>query len=264
VRRAFTLIELLVVIAILALLMAIVTASLLNVRVAAKSFVCKNKLRNVAFDFIRFADDFSPPWRGDSDKDGKPGFCLLDFQEREYGVAEFWKTDAVPMASVGPAALLTSTYDASEQPLICPAGPQHLERRPMTPIHKKAVLPVEHVSVGMNMRLYRTTIIKDGQYEFRDIRLSKRILEHPMIPLAFDVDGVKALEIDAHTPVGVLPYFAAPPLDTPDAYRGGEFWFPSFRHGGKMNAAFVGGQVLSSVDPLHGAGWNWQQPPSAR
>jgi len=253
-----------VVVAILTLLMAIVTASLVKVRVAAKSFVCKNKLRNVAFDFIRFADDYSHPWRGDSDRDGRPGFSLVDFQEREYGIAEFWKMDGLPMAGVGPGTFLTAKYDASEQPMICPSGPQELERRAMVPIQHKAVIPVEHVSIGMNMRLYRVSELKDGAYVLRDVRLSKRITEYPMVPLAFDVDGAQALENDQHTSAGVLPYFSAPPLEQPDAYSGGEFWFPSFRHGGKVNAAFVGGQVLSATDPVHASGWDWREPPSAR
>jgi prepilin-type N-terminal cleavage/methylation domain-containing protein/prepilin-type processing-associated H-X9-DG protein len=257
-QRAFTLIELLVVIAILALLAAIVTASLMKVRSAAKSFVCKNKLRNVAFDFIRFADDYSHPWRGDSDQDGRPGFSIVDFQEREYEIAEFWKRDGVPMAGVGPGTFLTEKYDASEQTMICPSGPQELERVAMVPIQKKPIVPLKHVSIGMNMRLYQTSQSQDGDYTLQDIRLSKRVTECSDIPLAFDVDGARSATQD------ILPYFSAPPLGTSDAYSDGAFWFPSFRHGGKLNAAFVGGHVLSTSNPVHAAGWNWREPPSVR
>ncbi len=263
-RSAFTLIELLVVVAILSLLMAIISASLINVQVAARSFVCKNKLRNVAFDFIRFSDDYAHPWRGDSDMDGKPGFRVVDFQERTYGIAEFWRTEGVPMSGIGPGTFLSDQYDATEQPMICPAGPQELHRRPMTPLVRKPVFPVENVSIGMNKRLHRVSRTLNDEFVREDIRISKRILEHPMIPLAFDVDGQKAYENDLHSSSGILPYFSAPPLETPDVYTSGEFWFPSFRHGGKMNAAFVGGQVLSTRDPVATSGWNWAEPPITR
>lgn len=262
--KAFTLIELLVVVAILTILMAIVSASLLKVRTAAKSFVCKNKLRNVAFDFIRFADDYAHPWRGDSDVDGQPGFRLVDFQERTYGIAEFWKMEAVPMSGIGPGTFLSDQYDASSHPLICPAGPQELHRRPMAPLTRKPVFPVENVSIAMNKRLHRCTGTQNGEFYFKDVRISKRIVEYPMIPLAFDADGQKAYENDLQSSAGILPYFAAPPLEKADAYSDGIFWFPSFRHGGKLNAAFVGGHVLSSADPLHAPGWNWGEPPTAR
>jgi len=260
--RAFTLIELLVVVAILGLLMAIVLGSLVNVRVSAKGFMCKNKLRNVAFDFIQFADDYAHPWRGESDDDGKPGFRLVDFQERVYGIAEFWRIPGgMATSSAGGMVLPTKPYKASDQPLMCPAGPQQLERTALLPMHKKPVRPLQNVSIGMNMRLHRATEWKDGEFVFKDIRLSKRIMEHPSVPLVFDVDGEQALENDMNTPLtAVLPYYSAPPLETPDAYSDGAFWFPGMRHGGRMNVAFIGGHVLSSLDPLNESGWDWTDP----
>ena len=211
--RAFTLVELLVVVAILSLLMAIVLGSLVNVRVSAKGFMCKNKLRNVAFDFIQFADDYAHPWRGESDDDGKPGFRLVDFQERVYGVAEFWRIPGgMTSSSAGGLVLPTKPYKAADQPLICPAGPQQLERVALLPMHQKPVRPLQNVSIGMNMRLHRATEWKDGELVFKDIRLSKRVMEHPSVPLVFDVDGEQAFKNDLDTPLAsVLPYYSAPP-----------------------------------------------------
>jgi len=241
---AFTLIELLVVVGILTVLIAIITASLVQVRVAAKSFVCKNQLKTVAFEFIQFADDYAHLWRGDSDRDDRRGFDIKDFQERLYGVAEFSKSK---VDSANDA--VTACYKASEHPLICPCGPQELEyyvtkRKAL----EEAVIPAANVSIGVNLRLYRT-----GQNLDEQLYLTRRILEHTRVPVAFDVDGAKA---DA---LGVLPFFSAPPVGAGDNWS---FWFPPRRHGGHVNAAFVGGHVLSSSQPEKQGGWDWKyQPP---
>jgi len=253
---AFTLIEMLVVVAIIGILMAIMGTSLARVRAAGKSFVCKNQLKNIAFNFIIFADDYGHPWRGDSDQDGRAGFYIEDFQESQYVIKEFWKVNAQGQSSQGEAVKIK----ASEQPLICPAGEQELEKVPNLPLRSMAVVPLANVSKGFNMRLDQASVPQPGGGgpQLAQVRLSKRITAYPMVPLVFDVDGVAALAIDA----GSLPYYSAPRTNSWDNYASGSYWFPSLRHGGRCNAAFVGGHVLSSLQPVREPGWEWKyQPP---
>ncbi len=255
-RKGFTLIELLVVIAIMGLLVSIISASLVKARAAGKSFVCKNQLRNVAFDFIMFADEYAHPWRGDSDRLGG-SFYLEDFQERQYGVKEFWKGLA---AHAGTPVRIKS----GEQPLICPAGPQELTRQGFLAMSEKPVLPLDNVSVGFNMRLWYGSVKGASASAFgltsAPLRLSKRIVNQGSVPLVFDVDG----QLWASKPAAPnkLPYYSAPPVGSPDAFASGAYWYPSLRHMGRLNAAFIGGHVLSSSHPEQESLWNWKyQPP---
>lgn len=241
---AFTLIELLIVIAILTVLIAIVTASLAKVRVSAKSFVCKNQLKTVAFEFIQFADDIYPLWRGHSDEDNRPGFNIQDFQERLYGVAEFSKTPP----GRGNEKI---SYKADEHPLICPCGPQELGHYPdRRSALDAAVTPIKNISIGFNLRLYRT-----GPAMNEIFHLTKSIMEHTTVPLAFDVDGEKAAAPGAPP----FPFFSAPRAGITGPWS---YWFPpQRRHGGHINAAFVGGHVDSSSQPDKQGGWNWKYRP---
>jgi len=253
--HAFTLIELIVVVAILTVLLAIMGASLAKVRMAGRSFVCKNQLKNVAFDFIQFADDYAHPWRGDSDQSGRSGFYIEDFQERQYRIDEFWKVDALSMASAGG----TVKIKASEMPLMCPAGPRELSKKPSLACREQAIVPLTNVSMGFNMRLDQASVgTSPGPTQLTQVRLSKRILSHPTVPLVFDVDAEVALAKD----INQLPYYSAPPANSWDDYASGTSWFPSLRHGGRCNAAFIGGHVLSSLKPEREPGWDWKyQPP---
>lgn len=251
-RLGFTLIEILVVVVIIALLLSILLSSLSRVQISARSFVCKNKLKTVAFDFIQFADDYSHPWRGDSDQDDNPGFRINDFQEKLYVIAEFWKRGAVPQNSVG-----ITLYKPSDQTMICPAGPQELYRRPLLPCNQGAVGPVENVSMAINARLAWAFRDLNGRQVRWDIDLSKRILNYPSVPLAFDVNGTEAKKRS------VWPYYAAPPAGESGPMGSGLYWFPAMRHGGSLNAAFVGGHVLSSSRPEMEAGWKWKFSPPA-
>ena len=254
---AFTLIELLVVITILGLLMAIMLTSLARVHAAGKSFVCKNQLKNVAFDFIQFADDWAHPPRGDSEKYGRSVFDIEDFQERQYGISEFWKVSGGGGYSLGDAV----KYKASEQPLICPAGPQNLQKRPKLACSEGAVTPLDNVSTGFNMRLRYASVGPNSQGAFvmAQVRLSKRTMSQPTVPLVFDVDGAAAA---ANPLPHLLPYYSAPPAGLPGQYAINNFWYPSLRHAGRCNAAFIGGHVSSSSTPERESGWNWKyQPP---
>lgn len=253
---AFTLIELIVVVSIIALLLGIVAASMVRVRNSAQAFLCKNKLKTVAFEFIQFADDNAHPWRGDSDQDGRPGFRIEDFQERLYGIAEFWKSPSgAPGLSLGsPTAL--ADYHPEELAMMCPSGPQVLSRQASLPCQAEAVKPLENVSVGINMRLGWAAVEAGGRQILREVRLSKRITNHASVPLALDVDGALAKQRS------VLPYYAAPPNGPDGKYASGVFWNPALRHAGSLNAAFIGGQVLSSSRPQTQGGWDWKyQPP---
>lgn len=244
--RAFTLLELLAVLAILSVLISILAATLVKVRGASRSFVCRNKLRTVAFEFQRFADDFAPPDRGDSDRDGRPGFRVEDFQERLYGIDEFWDGATRPVAS----------FDAGRQPLICPAGPGPVQRRIGVPCSGQAVIPLENVTIGLNMRLDRASVFVGGRPVLKPVRLTSGILDRPSVPVAFDVEGRTAAER------GVLPYYSAPPAGDRGLYGTGRLWFSSTRHGGEVNACFVGGHVLSSRSPETEPQWDWAYQPA--
>lgn len=243
-RFAFSLIELLVVVAVIALLLAIVSTALVRAREAARSLKCMNQLRTVAFQFTEFADARQHTYRGDSERAGN-AFRIEDFQEKLYGIDEFWTDDDQNTARLA----------HGEHPLLCPSETGELQRRKGLPCSGYAVTPVDHVSVGFNMRLDRISTDSYGWLRFKRVTMTPRILDRPDVPLAFDIDGAEAEKRD------VLPYYAAPPVDDDDLYAGGQFWFPSKRHLRKTNAAFVGGHVLSSPVPERAAGWNWSYQP---
>jgi len=238
----FSLIELLVVVAIVAVLGGVILATLAKVRATATNFVCKNNLKTVAFEFAQFTDEFSHPYRGDSEEFGRSGFYIEDFQERLYGVSEFWTAD--PGQQV--------PYDASDEAMMCPSGPGELYRQSGMPVSQGAVCPPANVSVGLNMRLARASVQVGTRWILQPIRLTQAVRRHPSIPLAFDVDGATADERR------LPPYYAAPAAGDPGQYGTGQFWFPGLRHGDRLNAAFVGGYVLSSHEPEAEPGWNWE------
>ena len=243
----YSLIELLVTITIIAILASIVLVTLAKVRSTAKSFVCKNNLKTVAFEFIQFADDLSPTDRGDSEALGRNAFHIEDFQEKLYRIDEFW----------GPDPAGQRPYKPSAQPLMCPGGPKQLLRSAGLPCSNGAVGPARNVTIGFNMRLDRASVRMGGRWILRKVRLTHRVLEHPSVPLAFEVDGEQA---DRNRRI---PYYAAPPAGDPGLYGDGTFWFPKTRHGRRVNAAFVGGHVLSAPRPENQADWDWryQHPP---
>jgi len=246
-RRGFTLLELLVVVAIIAMLVAILVSTVVKVRGSTRGFVCKNNLKTVAFDFLQFADEYAHPYRGDSERFGRSSFDLEDFQERVYGIAEFWKV----------SGLTEAAYEPSKQPLMCPGGPNPLKKQAGVPCRDYAVTPAANVSVALNMRLYRASVLLGGRPVLHPVQLTPRLQEHPAVPVAFDVDGAAAAKR------GILPYYSAPPAGAAaDLYGSGRFWFPASRHAGQVNACFVGGYVLSARKPAAAPGWDWRhQPP---
>jgi prepilin-type N-terminal cleavage/methylation domain-containing protein/prepilin-type processing-associated H-X9-DG protein len=245
VSPGYSLLELLVVIAIMSLMLGLLGGTLSTVRKSARSFECKNKLKTVAFEFFQFADDFSSSYRRSRPPGEPAGFDIDSFQEKLYGVDEFWGSQ--------PSTL--RRYEPSRQMLMCPAGPRVLERRADLPCEGYPVTPVENVTVAFNMRLRSASVMVQNRPVLKPVRLNSRILRHPSVPLAFDVDGELAARRET------LPYYSAPPAGDTGHYASGLFWFPSSRHG-SVNAAFVGGHVMSSKRPEKAPGWDWKyQPP---
>jgi hypothetical protein len=90
--------------------------------------------------------------------------------------------------------------------------------------------------------------------------LGERVLQYPDVPLLFDVDGQEADR------KGQLPYYSAPPIlddSAVDIYESGQWWFPAFRHRGRLNVGFIGGQVLSSSHPTTEPWWRWNYQPDS-
>lgn len=246
--RAFTLLELLISVAIVALLVAIIGAALAKVRAAGRNVLCMNNLRVVASEFFQFADDYAHAGRGDSDRYDTKSFYIEDFQDKVYRVDEFWEGGSAGQVS----------YRPQDQPMICPAGPAQLYKQRGFPCNQGAVGPTANVSIGFNMRLERVSQVEQNWARLVWTRLTSKILDHPNVPLVFDVDGARADSI------GVTPYCSAPPAGDTGMYGSGMFWFPSLRHGGRMNAAFVGGHVLRSDRPDKAPQWKWEYQPPLR
>ena len=71
-------------------------------------------------------------------------------------------------------------------------------------------------------------------------------------------------DADAAVDAVGIPFFSAPPArhgTTPDFYTVHDYWFPSMRHNGRVSIGFVGGQVVSTDDPLADPAWNWDYHP---
>lgn len=244
--RGFTLLELLVVVAIVALLATLVTGALVRVRNASRCVLCMSNLKTVSQEFFQFADDYAKSYRGDSDRYGAKMFRLEDFQEKLYGIHEFWKDKSRSEIE----------FRVMEQPLMCPSSEKPLMKRRDLPCSQYAVTPVQNVSIGFNMRLDQVSTTVQGWPRLQRTRLTSKILEQGQVPLAFGVDGARAEQ------QGVLPYYSAPPAGDTGLYGSGKFWFPSLRHGSQMNVAYIGGHVLRTADPGQSAKSNWKyQPP---
>ncbi|MBP7935267.1 MAG: type II secretion system protein [Phycisphaerae bacterium] len=243
--KGFTLLELLVTVGIIAALIAILSVSVSKVRNAGRTVMCMNNLKTVSQEFFRFADDSTRTYRGDSERTGRL-FRIEDFQEKLYRVHEFWDGgDSKEIA-----------IDQSTLPLACPAASGILTKRRSLPCSESAVVPLENISTAFNMRLDRVSTVVRGWPLLQRTRLTTRILEHPDVPLAFGADGAEAARN------GVIPYYSTPSAGDTGLYGTGKFWFPSLRHEGKLNVAFIGGYVLRTADPGSSPKSNWKyQPP---
>lgn len=249
-RRALTLIELLVTISIIALLIAILMPAMSAGRGAAQDLECKARMRGVTTEFLMFADPAAGVPRGDSEVLGADRFRIEDFQERMYGIDEFWAGGDRDRESLA----------TSEASMMCPAAGGSLERRSGLPCSSGAIGPQENVSTGFNMRLEQKWefIPQLGINRRAPVYLTSRILNQPDVPLVFDLDGKMAADLSQ------VPYYSAPPVLSDkivDMYEDGIFWYPSKRHGERMNVGFIGGHVLSSTEPATEPFWRWSYVP---
>jgi len=238
----FTLVEVIITIAIIGVLFALLLPALAGVRTRARSFRCQVTLRSLAFDFSVFADEQLQGSRGDDDRLGDR-FRLETFQESLYRVDEFW--------AWGDDRVHILPDTEGNDPLRCSevSGPITLRRN--SPCSGGAVGPPDNISYGFNSRLHRAeTTDARGRPRTVPVELTADLLNEPMIPLVWDVDG-QAARLKGSNPV-----FSAPSLGSRGPYAADRYWYPSARHG-MTNVAFVGGHVLSSREPLAETGWLW-------
>lgn len=249
-RPAFTLIELLISIAIVAVLLAVLLPALGYSIRAARGFRCQVSLRSIAFDFGVFADETLHGDRGnDTTELGPRRFRLETFQESQYGIDEFWRWGSA----------LTHTLPDAEKndPMRCAEVRAPITLSINTPCSQGGVAPARNISFGFNMRLHRPEMPgPGGMPALMPVSLTSDILLHGRVPLAWDVDGAAA---EARN---VSPVFSAPPLSETGPYANNRYWFPSRRHNGATNVAFIDGSVLNSRDPLAQTGWDWAFQPS--
>lgn len=241
---AFTLLEVLLVIAMIAILLSILLPTLGAAMESGRAFRCQMSLRSISLDFNAFADDELRGSRGDDDLSNSRTFRLETFQESQYGIDEFWaweseKTHVVP-------------DEAGNNPMRCDSVRGALTLSSNTPCSKGALSPPANVSFTFNSRLDRAEVqIPGGPFVPKAVLLTSAILEHGMVPLAWDVDG------QAAKGNGVSPVFSAPALDSASIYSADKYWFPSTRHNGASNFAFIDGHVEASTKPLDESGWLW-------
>jgi prepilin-type N-terminal cleavage/methylation domain-containing protein/prepilin-type processing-associated H-X9-DG protein len=248
-RRGYTLVELLVSIAIIAMLVAILLPTLGYTIRSARGFRCQMSLRSVAFDFSVFADDQLHGDRGHDARDlGRGRFRLETFQESQYGLDEFWRWQGA------------STHQfpdvSNNDPMRCSEVKGLITLQNNTPCSQGAVTPARNISYTFNGRLDRAErTLPTGASVPMPVTMTGEILQHGRVPLVWDVDGETAQAR------GLTPVFSAPGVNPGGFYSSNQYWFPSRRHNGGTNFAFVDGSVAASARPLQ-AGWDWSyQPP---
>jgi prepilin-type N-terminal cleavage/methylation domain-containing protein/prepilin-type processing-associated H-X9-DG protein len=253
----FSLVELMVVMAIIAMLLAILVPALSSVRQAAKGLLCQTNLHANSREFQLFADSYAHDYRGASD--GNSHFDALDYLRFLYRVDAFDERPNVPNESG-----VSSVY-AANSPVVCPSGPPGLARaRPGVPSASSMGLDdLRKVSYALNRRLkYAPVCFGVGGPLQWQVRLSDRVLDHPRVPLMFDVDASAFLRSPvANASQGPL---LGAPEGTPSScsiYAEDAFWFPSRRHRGKLIVSFVDGHVVATDDPLTDASWDWDYHP---
>ncbi len=258
-RRGFSLIELLVVLAILGILMSILLPALGAARQNAKTLVCSANMRSIAMDFAMFAEGNNGETRGDSEVLGPRRFWINDFQESLYRVDEFWDVEDAGFAEI----------KQGDNVMLCPSSTEgNVTRFRDLPCTQDALRPGSAISLGFNKRLH------EAETEFNGVpilsgddkvSISSRVMNNPYVPLVLDVNGPRAMGLDQEDGTlapGVLPLYVTPPAASTGAYANGDHWFPSDRHQGRTNVAFIGGHVLSSVRPGE-ENWDWRYQVSA-
>ncbi len=243
VRRAFTLVELLVTLSIIALLVSLLLPGLFSVRSRARAYSCQVNLRSASFDFNVFADGSLHGNRGDDTNSAT--FALETFQESQYRIDEFWQWPG-------------STFKGTVRDLGvmgCAEVSGAVTIRAQTPCRAGAVQPARNVSYAFNLRLEHPEIQEGGFWTTPPVRLSDNLLREgrlDQIPLMWDIDGSLAEQRD------VTPHYSTAPGESGRPYSDGLVWFPSMRHGGRMQIAAVDGSVGETRSPLgHDSRWLW-------
>lgn len=243
----FTLVELLVTISIIIILIGLLLPGLSKIRQRARNFECQMNLRSVAFDFQLFTNPVLHTNRGDAT--GSNTFLLETYQESQYKIDEFW--DRPGTRFVGDVSNVA--------PMNCPEVKGEIKISANTSCRSGAVQPRRMVSYAFNLRLERPDIKKGDLWIIPTVKLSDKILTAPpLVPLLWDIDGYEAEKRD------INPHYSAPPRDheSKDApYDNGNQWFPSYRHQGLLQVAFVSGEVKSSKIPLDENTWRWNYVP---
>lgn len=246
--RAFTLVEVLVTLGVIATLMAILLPAIGHAKRSARTFRCQVSLRSAAFDFQVFADEQLHGDRGGDEQLLGDKFRLETFQNSQYGLQEFWRWEA--------AKEHTLPDPAGFDPLRCAEVTGTVRLLKDTPCSGGGVTPPQNVSYTFNGRLNRAEVTKaNGKVGAAPVLLTSDILNHPMAPLAWDVDGALAFERE------VSPVFSAPAMNDKAVYAGNVYWFPAFRHGGQANFALIDGSVKATARPLEESAWEWAYQP---
>jgi len=248
VLSGFTLIELLICIAVVAVLLALFLPAAMGVREAARGLECKVGLRTAAFELALFADDAFGADRGDDTGLPSGHFRLETFQDSLYQIDEFWRHD-------GDTRIVRRGM--IEGLPWCPSVNGELTLRRGFPCTSGGVGPAAFISYGFNVRLHVVENRSDLGPPFTRITVNRIALAEPGVPLVWDVDGSAAM-------YGISPVFSGPSLDSRLVFANDRYWFPSYRHNGRMNVGFVDGAVLHTSDPLREPGWRWDYSPAHR
>jgi prepilin-type processing-associated H-X9-DG protein len=236
----------LVVIAVIALLLAILLPALGLSMGAARKFRCQVSLRSIGFDFGVFADDTLHGDRGQDARELDNRFRVETFQESEYGIDEFWRW--------GDGNVWEVPDEDKNDPMRCAEVGGVVKLRRGVPCRAGGVGPPENLSFGFNGRLNVAPL--RGSNRWQPTSLTSSIVEEPMVPLAWDVDGAVAKSR------GIHPVFSAPAADAKTGpYAAGAYWFPAFRHNGGMNVLFVDQHVEFTTRPLEEL-WDWSFVPT--
>lgn len=228
--------------AIVATIVAVLLPALGGAVSSARGFRCQMSQRSVAFDFSVFADETLHGDRGDDTAMGGGRFTIETFQESQYGVDEFWRW--------GHATMATVPDESGKDPMRCPEVAEPLTLRADSPCSGGAVSPPASVSFAFNLRLHRAEYeVVPGAFGLRPLELDSAILDSPDVPLLIDADGERASQL------GAPATYTAPSAGSEGPLGENRYWFPSGRHNGTTNTAFIGGHVLSSNTPSEFTGW---------
>lgn len=244
-KPAFTIIELLICIAVVAVLLALFLPAAAGVRGAARGLECKVGIRTTIFDLVLFADDAFGADRGDDTMLPAGHFRVETFLDSLYRVDEFWAHDTDPY--------VIRRGDIESVPW-CPEVRGELTLRRGFPCQSGGVGPYSNISYGFNARLHFSENRSPTGATAQRISITRRVLAEPNVPIIWDVDGSAAIH-------GNSPLLSAPPLDSPALFAGNRYWYPAFRHNGRMNVGFADGAVLHTRDPLNEPGWRWDYTP---